>query len=125
VGLYPIGSRKKIQITAISAEVKNPGKHKDFYLTGNYNSRKGQRLRTPIKKLEENSVSWYSVNPPTSISENKTTLTVQLYSKQYFSINDELIGEGEVEVLRSGEIKIPVYYRTKTTGYVTVRVDLI
>jgi hypothetical protein len=52
-------------------------------------------------------------------------LTVQLYSKQYFAVNDELIGEGEVEVLRSGELKIPVYYRTKNTGYVVVRVDLI
>lgn len=92
--LYPICDRKKIQFTVIGAEVKRPEKHKDFYVTGNYNSRKGQRLRTQIKKIEGSSVQWYSCNPPTSISETKQTLSVKLYSKQYFSVNDELIGEG-------------------------------
>lgn len=125
VSLYPIRDKKKIQFTVVAAEVKHPGNFKDFYITGNYNSRKGQRLRTAIKKIEGSSCHWYAGNPPTSISETAQTLSVKLYSKQYFSVNDELIGEGEVEVLRSGEIKIPVYYKTKTTAFVMVRVDLI
>jgi len=66
--LYPIGIHKKIQFTIISADLKNPSNQKDFYVTGNYNSRKGQRLRTQIKKLEGQSIQWYSGNPPTPIS---------------------------------------------------------
>ena len=100
--MYPIEDKKKIQFTIIGAEIKNPGKFKDFYVTGNYNSRKGQRLRTPIKKLEGNNVQWYSINPPTNISEVKQTLSLRLLSKQYFSVNDELIGDGEIEIIRSG-----------------------
>lgn len=95
IALYPIGDRKKIQFTVVGAEIKNgdkSDKSKDCYLTGNYNSRKGQRLRTQIKKTEENRVKWNSGSPPTIISETKKTLEVKLYSKQYFSVNDELIG---------------------------------
>lgn len=46
-----MGNKKKIQFTIISAEVKNPAKLKDLYLTGNYNSRKGQRIKTANKKI--------------------------------------------------------------------------
>ncbi len=67
---------------------------------------------------------WYAGNPPTPISEVVQTLSVKLYSKLYFAINDELIGEGEVEVIRSGEIKIPIYFKNKNTGFVLVRIDL-
>lgn len=125
MNLYPIGKKKKIQFTIIGADIKLPGNHKDFYLTGNYNSRKGQRIRTNIKKLEAGGCKWYTCNPPTPISETKQTLEVKLYSKQYFSVNDELIGEGEIEVIRSGETKFPIYYKTKTTGFVTVRIDIV
>ena len=38
------------------AEVKNPGQLKDFYVTGNYNSRKGQRLRTAIKRINQHNI---------------------------------------------------------------------
>ena len=40
-------------------------------------------------------------------------------------MNDELIGEGEVEILRAGDIKIPVYFKVKVTGFVIVRVELV
>jgi hypothetical protein len=36
-----------------------------------------------------------------------------------------LIGEGEIEVVRSGETKFPIYYKTKSTGFVTVRIDVV
>lgn len=125
MSLYPIREKKKIQFTIIGAEIKHPGTFKDFYITGNYNSRKGQRIRTAIKKIDGASCHWYTSNPPTWISEAVKTLSVKLYAKQYFSVNDELIGDGEVEVLRSGDIKIPVYFKTKSTGIVTVRIDLM
>ena len=125
MSLYPIGNRKKIQFTIISAEVKNPGKNKDFYLTGNYNSRKGQRLKTPNKKIEVNIIRWFTSIAPTPISEIMQTVSVKVFSKQYFSYDDELIGEGEVEIIKSGEMKFPVYFKNKVTGFVNLRVDLI
>jgi hypothetical protein len=53
------------------------------------------------------------------------TVTVKLFSKQYFSYDDELIGEGEIEIIKSGEMKFPVYFKNKVTGFVSLRVDLI
>jgi hypothetical protein len=48
-----------------------------------------------------------------------------VYNKQYFGYTDDLIGEGEVEIIRSGDLKFPIYYKNKTTGFVSLRVDLI
>lgn len=105
--------------------MKNPGKNKDFYLTGNYNSRKGQRLKTPNKKIEGNTIKWFTSIAPTPISEAMQTVSAKVFSKQYFSYDDELIGEGEVEIIKSGEMKFPVYFKNKVTGFVNLRVDLI
>lgn len=68
MSLYPIREKKKIQFTIVSADIKHPGNLKDFYITGNYNSRKGQRIRTAIKKIEGANCAWYASNPPTLIS---------------------------------------------------------
>lgn len=66
--LYPISEKKKIQFTVISAEIKNPMDLKDLYLIGNYNARKSQRIKTPNKKIEGDTVRWFTVMSPTLIS---------------------------------------------------------
>ena len=106
------------------AEIKAAGKLKDLYLTGNYNSRKGQRLKTPIKKLEGNAVRWNTTVAATPAAETMQTVEVRLLSRQY-GREDELVGEGEVEVLATGEMKCPVYFKHKVTALVTLRVDLV
>lgn len=113
--------RRKIQFTIVSAEVKAVGKLKDLYLTGNYNSRKGQRLKTPIKKLEGNTVRWNTTVAATPAAETMQTVEVRLLSRH----EDELLGEGEVEVLATGELKFPLYFKHKVTALVTLRVDLV
>jgi hypothetical protein len=65
---------------------------KDLYLTGNYNSRKGQRIKTPNKKIESNIVKWYTSVAPTTIAETVQTISAKLFSKQYFAYDDDLIG---------------------------------
>lgn len=125
VSIYPIRDKKRLQFTIISAELKNATSVKDVYLMGNYNSRKGQRLKTPNKKIEEKVVRWFTVISPTPISETKQTVNAKVYSKQYFNYNDDLIGEGEIEIIRSGELKFPLYLKNKVTGFVSLRVDLL
>lgn len=48
--------------------MKKQDKLKDLYLTGNYNSRKGQRIKTPNKKIDNGVVRWFTSVPPTSIA---------------------------------------------------------
>lgn len=126
VALYPTrGARKKIQFTVMGAELKNTKDVKDVYVTGNYHSRKGQVIKTPNKKVEGSIARWYYSATPTNLAEQPQTITVSLFSKKYFGNSDQEIGSGEVEVINSGEIRCPVYFKAKVTGFVEIRVDLI
>ena len=119
MALYPIkGGRKKVQFTIIGAEVKNTKDVKDMYVTGNYHSRKGQIIKTPNKKVEGNIARWYYSATPTNLAEQPQTISINLYNKKYFGKSDEEIGRGEVEVINSGELRCPVYFKTKVTGFV-------
>lgn len=60
----------------------------------------------------------------TPVAETMQTVEVRVLSRQY-GREDELIGEGEIEVLATGEMKFPVYFKHKVTALVTLRVDLV
>jgi hypothetical protein len=53
-------------------------------------------IKTPNRRADNNLVQWFTSTPPTDIAESRSTLSLALYSKQYFSYDNELIGEGEI-----------------------------